>query len=132
MDYSDTVLAEDSSLEEIYEAYEAGDELAEWVMKRAARYLAYGLTGVIFILNPEVIVLGDEIIRSKKFEKQLYSYMKRFLPAELNKTLNIQFSEYDKNGILIGAGFAMVKHYLRTYEMIDFITEAYKKEPASP
>lgn len=131
MDYPDTVLGEDSSLEEIYEAYEAGDDLAEWVMKRAARYLAYGLTGVIFILNPEVIVLGDEIIRSKKFERQLYSYMKRFLPAELNKTLNIQFSEYDKNGILIGAGFAMVKHYLRTYEMIDFIAEVYKKEPAS-
>ncbi|HCS72709.1 MAG TPA: hypothetical protein DIW17_02400, partial [Clostridiales bacterium] len=127
MDYPDTMLAEDSGLEEIYRAYESGDDLAEWVMKRAARYLAYGLTGLIFILNPEVIVLGDEIIRSKKFEKQLYSYMKRFLPPELYKTLNIQFSDYNNNGILIGAGLAMVKHYLRTYQIMDFITEAYKK-----
>lgn len=129
MDYPDTVLAEDSTLEEIYSAYEAGDDLAEWVMKRAARYLAYGLTGLTFILNPEVIVLGDEIIRSEKFERQLYAYMKRFLPPELYKTLNIQFSDFDKNGILVGAGLAMVKHYLRTYEMIDFITEVYKKQP---
>ena len=126
MDYPETMLQEDSGLTEIYAAYEAGDDLAEWVMKRAARYLAYGLTGLTFILNPEVIVLGDEIIRSEKFEKQLYAYMKRFLPPELYKTLNIQFSEFDKNGILIGAGLAMVKHYLRTYEMIDFVVEAYK------
>ena len=73
-------------------------------------------------------MLGDEIIRSEKFERQLYVYMKRFLPPELYKTLNIQFSEFDKNGILVGAGLAMVKHHLRTYEMINFITEVYKKQ----
>jgi len=125
MDYPDTMLEENAALEDIYLAYEAGDDLAEWALKRAARYLAYGLTGLIFILNPEVIVLGDEIIRSEKFEKQLYGYMKKFLPVELYKTLDIRFSDYDKNGILIGAGLAMVKHYLRTYEMIDFITANY-------
>lgn len=125
-DYPETMLPENANLEQIYAAYEAGDELAEKVMIRAARQLAYGLTGLIFILNPEVIVLGDEIIRSEKFEQQLYSYMKRFLPEILYKTLNIRFSKFDKNGILIGAGMAMVKHYLRTYKIMDFITEMYK------
>lgn len=126
MDYPTTVLPEDATLEEIYRAYEAGDDLAEWTMNRAARYLAYGLTGLIFILNPEVIVLGDEMIRSEKFEKKLFGYMKKFLPDVLYRTLNIQFSKLDKDGILVGAGLAMVKHYLRTYKMIDFISEAYQ------
>lgn len=126
-DYPETILPENATLEQIYSAYEEGDELAERVMVRAARHLAYGLTGLIFVLNPEVIVLGDEVIRSKKFEVQLNSYMKRFLPEMLYRTLNIKFSRFDKDGILIGAGLAMVKHYLRTYKMIDFITEMYKK-----
>ena len=127
MDYPETILSEECTLEQIYDAYDKGDDLAEWAMKRAARYLAYGLTSLIFVLNPEVIVLGDEIIRSEKFSKQLYGYMKKFLPVELYRTLNIQFSEYDKNGILVGAGLAMVKHYLRTYEMIDFMMDMNKK-----
>lgn len=128
MDYQETTLSEDCTLEQIYQAYETGDDLAEWAMKRAARYLAYGLTSLIFVLNPEVIVLGDEIIRSEKFSKQLYGYMRKFLPQELYRTLNIQFSEYDRSGILVGSGLAMVKHYLRTYEMMDFIVEGYKKK----
>lgn len=126
-DYPDTVLQENCSLPQIYEAYDMGDELAERVINHAAKYLAYGLTSLIFILNPEVIVLGDEMIRSSKFEKRLYRYLKDFLPDELYGTLNIQFSRFGKNGILIGAGLAMVKHYLRTYKMIDFIAETYRR-----
>lgn len=126
-DYPGTVLKENSGLPEIYDAYEMGDELAERVLNHAVKYLAYGLTSLIFILNPEVIVLGDEIIRSSKFEKRLYQYMRDFLPDELYRTLNIQFSRFGKNGILIGAGLAMVKHYLRTYKMIDFIADTYRE-----
>lgn len=127
IDFPGTTLPEEPTLEQIYDAYEAGDELAEWVMNRAARYLAYGLTGLIFILNPEVVVLGDKVIRSEKFEKKLYSYMKRFLPELLYRSLNIQFSQIEKGGILVGAGLAMVKHYLRTYKMIDFVAEMGRK-----
>ena len=123
VDFPETSLPEEPDLEQIYSAYEDGDELAEWVMNRSARYLAYGLTGLIFILNPEVVVLGDKVIRSRKFEKKLYSYMERFLPGPLYRSLNIQFSRIEKGGILVGAGLAMVKHYLRTYKMIDFLSE---------
>lgn len=127
-DYPDTVLAENCGLPEIYDAYDRGDELAERVLNHSVKYLAYGLTSLIFILNPEVIVLGDEMIRSGKFEKRLYQYMRDFLPDELYGTLNIQFSRFGKKGILIGAGLAMVKHYLRTYKMIDFIADTLKDE----
>ena len=128
MDYPDTIISEHARLDEIYEAYEKGDDLAEWVMNRSARYMAYGITSLVFILNPEVIVLGDEIIRSEKYEKQLWKYLKQNLPELLYKKLNIKFSEMGESGILVGAGIAMVKHYLRTYKMIDFITECYSEK----
>lgn len=128
VDYPDTIIKENAKLNEIYEAYEQGDDLAEWVINRSVRYMAYGLTSLVFILNPEVIVLGDEIIRSEKYEKQLYKYMKLYLPEILYKSLNIKFSEMGESGILIGAGLAMVKHYLRTNKMIDFIIKYYTHE----
>ena len=96
-------------------------------MNRIARYLAYGLTGLIFILNPEVIVLGDEVIKSEMFSKQLHKYLQLFLPVELYEDLDIRFSSYDKNGVLIGAGRAMVKHYFRTHKFMDFVLKQYKK-----
>lgn len=126
-DYPDSKLTEESSLEEIYRAYEVEDRLAVWAVNRIARYLAYGLTGLIFILNPEVIVLGDEVIKSEMFSKQLHKYLKLFLPEELYENLDIRFSSYDKNGVLIGAGKAMIKHYFRTQKFMDFVLAQYRK-----
>ena len=69
MDFPDSCLNEHSALYDIYEAYEKKDELAVWAINRVAKLLAYGLTSLIFVLNPDVIVLGDKIIRAKGFAK---------------------------------------------------------------
>ncbi len=124
-EYPDTVLHEDSTLGEIYDSYEKGDPLAEWVMDQSAHYMAYGLVSLTYVLNPEVIVFSDEVIQSEKFEAQLRRQLKTMLPDVLYETLNIRFSDLGKDGIMIGAGLAMTKHYLRTYQMIDFINENY-------
>jgi len=122
-EYSETVLNEKSSLKDIYLAYENEDPLAVKAIIRMVQYLAYGLAGLIFILNPEVIVLGDEIISSEKFQKQLNKYLNQYLPEELSGSLIIRFSKLDEMGVLVGAGVAMVKDYLKTYKMVDFMTE---------
>lgn len=124
-EYPDTVLHEEATLDEIYAAYEKGDALAEWAMNQSAHYMAYGLVGLTYVINPEVIIFSDEVIQSEKFEAQLRSEMKGLLPDVLYETLNIRFSSLGKDGIMIGAGLAMTKHYLRTYQMIDFINENY-------
>ncbi len=120
-DFPTSVLTPDSSLEEIYTAYEKGDPLAEFCVNRVARYLAYGLTGIIFILNPEVIVLGDKMIRSDKFFQKFNSYLEIYLPRELFEVTKIRFSAYQDKGVLIGANSALVKHFIKTQKIIDFI-----------
>ena len=94
-------------------------------MDQSAHYMAYGLVSLTYVLNPEVIVFSDEVIQSEKFEAQLRRQLKTMLPDVLYETLNIRFSDLGKDGIMIGAGLAMTKHYLRTYQMIDFINENY-------
>lgn len=127
MDFPESSLNDNSTLEDIYKAFEQGDKLATWAMNRVIRLLAYGLTGLIFVLNPGVIVLGDKIIRSERFLSKLKHSLKELLPEMLYNTLDIRQSGFNEHGILIGASIAMTKHYLRTYKMIDFIDENYPK-----
>lgn len=128
MDFPDSSLNDHSTLEDIYNAFEQDDKLATWAMNRISRLFAYGLTGLIFILNPDVIVLGDKIIRSDRFLSMLKHYLQEFLEEMLFNKLDIRQSGFDENGILIGASIAMTKHYLRTYKMIDFIDQNYSNE----
>ncbi|RCX16107.1 putative NBD/HSP70 family sugar kinase [Anaerobacterium chartisolvens] len=121
MDFPETSLNDKSGLDDIYEAYEQEDELAVWAMNRMSRLLAYGLTGLIFIINPEVIVLGDRIIHSERFLAKLRYHLQEFLPSVLYDRLDLRISEFNESGILIGASIAMTKYYLETFKIIDFI-----------
>ena len=112
-DYPKTALSLDSTLPEIYQAYDNGDPLAEWAMNRAARYLAYGLTGLIFVLDPEVIILGDEIPQSNKFVCVLNKYLADFLPSKLSSDINIRFSRFTEDSVLTGAAITLFDHILR-------------------
>lgn len=125
MDFPNSILNENSTLQDIYDAYEKNDELAGWAVNQMARMFAYGLTGLIFILNPDVIVLGDEVIRSDRFLNQLKQHLKEFLPEMIYEVLDLRLSNFSGGGILRGSGLAMTKHYLSTYKMIDFLRGHY-------
>ena len=91
-----------------------------------ARFLAYGLTGLIFILDPEVIVLGDQIPRSKKFTATLSKFLDDFLPKELRSRLIIRFSEFEEDSSLIGAGVMLFEDVLSSGAILDSVASYYK------
>lgn len=123
-----TKLGPQSTLDDIYKYYEEGDPLAEYCVNRMARYLAYGLTGIIFIINPEVIVFGDKMIRGEKFYAKLKSYLEMYLPKELFEVTRIRFSTYQEKGVLIGANLALLKYFIKSQRMIDFLSLEFQAE----
>ena len=64
---------------QIAEAAAAGDEMAIEIYHTSARYLGKGLSIVIDILNPELIVIGSVYARN---EKLFYDEMMRVIEAE--------------------------------------------------
>ena len=120
-DYPDTVLTSSASLVDIYEAYDQGDSLATWAVNRMARFLAYGLAGLIFTLDPEAIVLGDEIPRSEKFRNSLNKFMDDYLPEGLKNGLKIRFSDYTGDSSLSGAGIMLATDMMRTGKILECI-----------
>jgi glucokinase len=97
--------------EAIHKAAQAGDKLANELIARAAYYLGVGLSNLINIFNPEIIVIGGglsnigEILLEPAYEeasrrayKQSYQAV-RFASAELGRN----------SGVLGAAAFALEK-----------------------
>ena len=120
-DYPDTSLTSAATLEEIYAAYDQGDALATWAVNRMARFLAYGLAGLVFTLDPEIIVLGDEIPRSEKFRNCLDKFIDDYLPDYVKKGLKIRFSDYVGDSSLSGAGIMLATEMMRTERILECI-----------
>ncbi|MBR3898718.1 MAG: ROK family protein, partial [Elusimicrobiaceae bacterium] len=96
-----------ATLGDIYDAYNQGDPLAEWAVNRMARFMAYGLAGLVYTLDPEVIVLGDEIPCCEKFKGILFKFLADFLPDDLLDGLKIRFSTFVGDSSLVGAGIML-------------------------
>lgn len=120
-DYPDSSLTSSASLEDIYAAYDQGDALATWAVNRMARFLAYGLAGLVFTLDPEIIVLGDEIPRSEKFKASLNKFMSDYLPEGLKSDLKIRFSNYDGDTSLSGAGIMLATEMMQSGKILECI-----------
>lgn len=120
-DYPNSELVFDTSLGEIYDAYDRGDPLAEWAVNRMARFLAYGLAGLVYTLDPEVIVLGDEIPCSEKFKGVLFKFLADFLPDNLLDGLKIRFSTFVGDSSLAGAGIMLATDMMQSGKILDCI-----------
>lgn len=124
-EFPNSKVTDDSTLEEIYGLYEKGDELAVWAVNRMCWFLAYGLSSIIYLINPDVIVLGDEIIRSQTFLIKLKQFMRKFLTEDLVDVLDIRFSKFKHGGMLLGATMMAVDHYVESLEIIDFLKDNF-------
>lgn len=120
-DYPNSKLTSDASLGEINDAYDQGDPLAEWAVNRMARFLAYGLAGLVYTLDPEVIVLGDEIPCSQKFKEILFKFLADFLPNDLLDGLKIRFSTFVGDSSLVGAGIMLATDMMQSGKILDCI-----------
>jgi N-acetylglucosamine repressor len=114
-----SILNEDCTLEDISDAVSKNDKYAKEIFEKAAWYLSIGIANVVNCFNPDVIVLGDELIR---FGPGLLDYLrstvkKLILPA-IYKELTIELSTFKNDPALIGAGELVIDNILHTPSII--------------
>lgn len=51
----------------IYEAADAGDELAIRMLGQVARYLGIGIANLVNIFNPKIVVIGGGIVKARQY-----------------------------------------------------------------
>ena len=57
----------DLTPEFIYEAADAGDELAIRMLGQVARYLGIGIANLVNTFNPEILIIGGGIVRGRQY-----------------------------------------------------------------
>lgn len=111
-----SILQKGCDFGEIAEAVKKGDKLAISEYKKACEMLAVGVVSIINILNPDIVVIGDEMstVAPDILLESVYGILEsRILPVILeNMTVVVGKENTDK--ILAGASIVATEEILKT------------------
>jgi predicted NBD/HSP70 family sugar kinase len=112
-DTSETSLTEDASFADVVSAYRAGDTLAVTEVERVARYLAQGIINYINLVNPDLIILGDEYAAfGEAFLAALDKQLQASILPSIYKNLCLQLVDIEGDLVLKGSFLHVLSHTL--------------------
>jgi glucokinase len=99
---------------EVFHQARLGDPAAVAVVDRAARHLGLALANVVNLLNPDLIVLGGDLIHAQDlFLPRIQAELARHVLPEIHASLEVRFSALGFDGGLVGAACLAFHHSLR-------------------
>lgn len=112
-DFPDTSLSEHSNYEDIKRAYAQNDSLALVTMDKLAWMLGYGLTNLVFVLNPNRIVLSEDYPKCPRFLDKVREGMRQMLYPELLSSIELQYSHIDMDSTILGGYYLVIESLLK-------------------
>lgn len=89
----------------VFQLAEQGNQQAQEILDEAINYLAIGLANIIHTVNPEVIVIGGGVMKSKDLIlKPLIEKTREYVYPCLKDTIVIKPAVLDQKAGLVGAG----------------------------
>ncbi len=92
----------------ISEQYHQGNPIVEEEVSRAIKYLSQGIVNYVNLINPNVIVIGDEYVSfGQKFIEQLKRKLKKKILPSIYEQLTIEYI-HSKHDIVLEGSFLNV------------------------
>lgn len=76
----ESVLMPDADFAKIIKAAEAGDEIARAILEDETRTLAVGVSAVVAVLDPDIVILGGGVGAHSKVAELVHSYATELVP----------------------------------------------------
>ncbi len=112
MIFSNNGNIENISPEEIFEAYKNGDELVSVVMDDIIEWFAIGLSNIILIFDPQMIVIhGIYTKAGNKFLTKLREKVENISLTNVKKETKIKFSELGGDAGALGAATYAIEEF---------------------
>lgn len=121
--FPDTCLNEDSTYQDICRAYKEKDSLAVHVMHDLAWKLAYGLSGIIYTLNPNRIVLMEDYCDDDRFINEIRRNVNEMMGSELLESTSIVHSRIPCDTTILGGYYRVVDEMLKQDLLLDRMRE---------
>ena len=121
VEFPESPLNEESTYCEIIAQYYKKDELAVWAVNRMAYMLGYGLANIIYLMNPDCIVIGHDYPDDIKFIDTVREAVLRYVPDIIMKNTVIRYSKLEGDSFLIGAYYYIMEELYKDSYIIDEI-----------
>ena len=129
-EYPDSPLVENSSYDEVLAAYLEGDPLAIAVMDKLAWMVGYGLVNLVFVLNPNRIILSDAYPTDERFLTRVKESMAQMLYPELMQSVKLLVSELQMDSTILGGYYLIIEKLLKKNLLMDMIKQVENPEQA--
>ena len=123
-EFPDTVLNEKSTYLEVFDAYRKGDALATWAVHKVAWMLGYGIANIIYLINPDCIIIGPDYPDTKDFVNNLREASRNFVPAFVEENASIRYSKISQDSFLLGGFYYTFDNLCRRDNIFDLIRSA--------
>ncbi|MCE5344044.1 MAG: ROK family transcriptional regulator [Eubacteriales bacterium] len=121
-EFPSSPLNENSSFEDIVTAAEAGDALAITALDKLAWMLGYGLVNMVFVLNPNRIILSDAYPNNERFLQKVNDSLREMVYPEMLESLKILHSVINMDSTVLGGYYLVIENLLKTNLLMDRIT----------
>jgi glucokinase len=110
--FSNNGKIEKVSAEEIFDAYKKGDGLVSYVMDDIINWFAIGLSNIILIFDPQVVVIHGIYTRAgDKFLDKLKEKVGQISLTNIKKETKIEFSELGNDAGVLGAATYVINEF---------------------
>lgn len=101
----------------IRDAAQHGDPIAQKVLDQTARYLGAGISNLINLFNPELIVLGgwSGLLLGEQLLPSIYQMVERYALRQPFKNVQISISKLEQDAISLGAACLALEDFLHCY-----------------
>ena len=95
-----------STIEELYEAKNAGEHWAVHLIERALMYMAITINNVVCMYNPDSVIMSGELVDKFPdiYEEVEKLYLSRFTWEPLRGSFSLHRSMLNEKGVIIGSG----------------------------
>lgn len=104
----------DLAPEDIFEAYKKNDKLVVFAMNDIINWFAVGISNIILIYDPQVIVIYGIYTRAgENFLRQLRKKVKQISLTSVRKDTKIKFSELGEMSGVLGAAAYVINNFFK-------------------
>ena len=125
-EFPDSVLDEDSTYTDIVEAYQKRDPLAVYAIEKMAWMLGYGIANIVYMINPDCIILGPDYPEMECFLEKVRQVVKQFVHPLVEESITIRYSARSEDSFLLGGYYHVLEALFKEnliLEKIRHITE---------
>lgn len=123
-EFPDTILNEKSTYLDVFDAYRKGDALAIWAVHKVAWMLGYGIANIIYLINPDCIIIGPDYPDTKDFVNKIREAIRNFVPAFVEENASIRYSKISQESFLLGGFYYTFDNLCRRDNIFDLIRSA--------